>query len=324
MELKPLKIVCFGGGTGMPSLLSGLKTNPLFEIIAIVDMFDSGGSSGLLRDQYGILPPGDILRCLLALSEDESYARKLLLKRIRNHHEPGHTGGNLLLYALEKVYGNYLEAIDALAQILSVKGRVIPVTLSPSTLCARYTDGSISKKETNVDHGLFDGKEITELFLEPSVEASHEALEAIRHADIICVGPGSLYTSVLSNFLPNGICEAVQKSSAPIIAIANLLTEGETMKEYSLERLMTIIEGMIGREIAVLVVNDSMPAGAVLQAYESEKKYPIIASDQDSKNPRIISTYLWQDLLIARHDSARLASVVAMLASKLLYAAAPR
>lgn len=315
---KPIRIVAFGGGTGMPSLLSGLKTNPLFEITAVVDMFDSGGSSGLLRDQYGILPPGDILRCFLALSEDEGYARKLLLKRIRNHHEPGHTGGNLLLYALEKVYGNYLEAIDALAQILSVRGRVIPVTIFPSTLCARYTDGTVSHKETNVDQGLYDGKEITELFLEPSVEASQEALEAIRHADIICVGPGSLYTSVLSNFLPKGIRQAVQESRAPIIAIANLLTEGEKMKEYSLERLMTIIEDMIGGELSFLVVNESLPAGVVLAAYQHEKKYPIVATEDNIINQHIISTPLWAHPTIARHDSARLASVVAMLASRLL------
>ena len=137
-----MRITCFGGGTGLPSLLSGLKKNPWIDVTAVVSMFDSGGSSGALRDRYGILPPGDILKCLLALAEDEKGARKILLKRINHATSPGHTGGNLLLFALERIYGSYPDAVDALAQILSVKGRVIPVSLEPSSLCARYDDGS--------------------------------------------------------------------------------------------------------------------------------------------------------------------------------------
>ncbi len=314
----PIRVVCFGGGTGMPSLLSGLKQNPLLDITAIVDMFDSGGSSGLLRDQYGILPPGDILRCLLALSEDEIYARKLLLKRIRNHHEPGHTGGNLLLYAFEKVYGNYLEAIDALAQMLSVKGRVIPVTLLPSTLCAQYTDGSISKKETDVDQGLFGGKEITELYLEPVVDASQEAIDAIEQADVICVGPGSLYSSVLSNFLPIGICDALSRSCASIIYISNLLTEGVHMKERGAEHLIEIVEKMIGKKLSAALVNTTLPKMAVLDRYAQEQKFPIIFSKQEQSDPRIVAADLWIDSSIARHDSMRLASIVTFVISKLL------
>ena len=315
---KPINIVCFGGGTGMPSLLSGLKQNPLFEITAIVDMFDSGGSSGMLRDQYGILPPGDILRCLLALSEDEVYARKLLLKRIRNHHKSGHTGGNLLLYALEKVYGTYLEAVDALAQMLSVRGRVIPVTLSQSTLCARYTDGTVSKKETNVDQGLFEGKEIAELFLEPAVDASHEAIEAIGQADVICIGPGSLYTSVLSNFLPQGIVQAVQHSHAPIMYMANLLTEGKRMSEMGLVGIVNQVESMVGRNFSVIITNAALPDNDVLARYAAEQKFPILVSQQEQGDPRITTADLWIDQSIARHDSARLASVVTFAISRLL------
>ena len=315
---QPITIVCFGGGTGMPSLLSGLKQNPLFEITAIVDMFDSGGSSGMLRDQYGILPPGDILRCLLALSEDEAYARKLLLKRIRNHHEPGHTGGNLLLYAFEKVYGDYFDAIDALAQMLSVRGRVIPVTLEQSTLCAKYTDGTISKKETNVDRGLFDGKEIAELFLDPIVDASQEAIIAVKKADAICIGPGSLYSSVLSNFLPNGIRNSLSQSKAPILFIANLLTEGTRMKEYGAAQLSKVVESMIGRKLSAVIVNTATPEMAVLDRYAAEQKFPIRFSQHEQSDPRIVAANLWIDQSIARHDPARLASVVTYVISGLL------
>ena len=112
--MKKIKVVCFGGGTGLPTLLAGLKKNPWLEISAIVTMFDTGGSSGELKDKFGILPPGDVLKCLLALSKDEKFTREIFLKRIANHSSPGHTGGNILLLGLEKVFGNMTAAIDAL------------------------------------------------------------------------------------------------------------------------------------------------------------------------------------------------------------------
>src|SRR3989344_5084528 len=155
-----IKIACFGGGTGMPALLSGLKHNPRLDITAIVNMFDTGGSSGELKDKFGILPPGDILKSVLALSEDEINARKILLKRVDHPSFSGHTGGNLLLMAFEKVYGNHLNAIEVLSQILSSRGKVLPVTSFQSNLNARYADGAISIGETEVDKGLYEGKEI--------------------------------------------------------------------------------------------------------------------------------------------------------------------
>jgi uncharacterized cofD-like protein len=208
------KVVCFGGGTGLPMLLSGLKVNPWLDITAVVNMFDTGGSSGELKDRFGILPPGDILKCLLALSTDEVYARKLLLKRISNHTFNGHTGGNILLFGFEKVFGDHLSAVDALGQLLSVTGKVIPVTLEQSSLVAKYADGSSRIGETNVDMGVDEGNVIKSLSLQPKVLASAEAIQAITEADALCVGPGSFYTSVLPNFLPNGIRDAISESRA--------------------------------------------------------------------------------------------------------------
>src|SRR3989344_4426862 len=164
-KARRIKIVCCGGGTGMPSLLSGLKHNPWFEVTAVVNMFDTGGSSGELKDKFGILPPGDVLKCLLALSEDELMARKILLKRVDHFSFSGHTGGNLLLMAFEKVYGNHSDAVSALSQVLSAQGQVLPVTGSQSTLCARYFDNSINRGETDIDVGVQKGKEVKELFL---------------------------------------------------------------------------------------------------------------------------------------------------------------
>ena len=308
------RIVCFGGGTGLPALLSGLKRCPTLNVTAIVSMFDSGGSSGVLRDRFGILPPGDILKCLLALSEDEQTARRILLKRIQHRESPGHTGGNVLLMALEKVYGNYLSAVDALGQILSIQGRVVPVALQPATLCAHYKDGSTACGETHVDEGLIAGKEVRELFLEPTVRASDSALQAIQQADLLCVGPGSFYTSVLPNFLPDGVRQAVAGSSAPIVFIANLVTEGLGMQQQMFMDLINQVEHALGRPFSSIIMNAQVPVGAPLDRYGEEHKYPILPAAELLQDPRLIVADLWRDNQIARHDSATLADLILALA----------
>lgn len=315
-SIRPIRVVCFGGGTGMPSLLSGLKKNPFLQITAIVNMFDSGGSSGVLRDTYGILPPGDILRCVLALSDDEAHARRLLLKRIEHPAHPGHTGGNLLLFALEKVYGDYMSAVHALSQMLFARGSVIPVTLSQSTLCARYADESISKEEVAVDAGLYEGKIIKELFLDPPVLASQQALDAIKHADALCVGPGSFYTSVLSNFLPLGIKDAVRISSAPIMYIPNLVCEGSGMSTFSISALASVISEYCGRDVSTIIANTSFPSPTVLDVYAQEQKFPIRIQRDEENDIRLKCADLWIDPTIARHNSARLAYMVFRLLSE--------
>lgn len=309
---KKLNIVCFGGGTGLPSLLQGLKTIPDFRITAVVNMFDTGGSSGELRDKFGILPPGDILKCLLALAEDDASAREILLRRISHERFPGHTGGNVLLMGLEKVYGNYLDAVRALGQILSVKGRVLPVTTEQGTLCALHKDGFVSEGEIAVDAELFNGREIEELFLKPIVAASEEAREAILAADALCIGPGSFYTSVMSNFLPQGIGESIRASRAPIIFIANLLTEGEGMRGYTIERVVATLERYTGRKLDAVVVNTKVPGKKSVGRYEAERKHPLVPNIAKAGvlDPRFVPEDFWLDERIARHDSERLANTV--------------
>lgn len=310
-----MKAVCFGGGTGLPALLSGLKENPWLDITAVVNMFDTGGSSGELKDKFGILPPGDILKCLLALSTRESYARELLQKRIRNSKYPGHTGGNVLLLGLEKVFDDYLTAVDALGQLLSVKGKVIPVTLNQSVLCARYSDGSIYKGETSVDIGIHEGKVLQDLFLDPSVPATNEAVNAIREADALCIGPGSFFTSVLPNFLPDGIVENIRGAKGKIIFIANLLTEGKGMQGMTLEDIVDTTERHIGRSVDYVVASHHIPYDQnLIERYATECKYPIICRGKE-KDKRFIFADLWLDKEIARHDSARLSNLVSTLIS---------
>ena len=309
------KVVCFGGGTGLPALLSGLKHNPWLHITAVVNMFDSGGSSGELRDRFGVLPPGDVLKCLLALSAHETYARELLQKRIRNQNFPGHTGGNILLVGLEKVFGDYGTAVDALGQLLSVGGRVIPVTLKQSTLSAYYKDGSVHRGETSVDAGIHEGKVINNLFLDPCVPASQRAIDAIVEADALCIGPGSLYTSVLPNFLPGGIVDTIQGAKGKVIFVANLLTEGKGMQGMQLENIVETVERHIGRSVDYVVANHHLPSdGDLLERYACESKYPITARDPDSDS-RFVFANLWLDKNIARHDGARLAHLVSSIIS---------
>src|ERR671912_394798 len=170
MRLRTLNVGCFGGGTGLPSLLGGLKSNPWLNLHAVVTMFDSGGSSGLLRDQLGVLPPGDVLKCALALARNEREARRVLLSRMPSlQHERlrGHTGGNLLLSMMEQYSGDFLAAVDGLRALLGCAGRVWPVSTQQASICAEYGDGSTTSGEVEVDAGQTHGHQVRRLWLEP-------------------------------------------------------------------------------------------------------------------------------------------------------------
>jgi uncharacterized cofD-like protein len=222
----------------------------------------------------------------------------------------------VLLLGLEKVYGNYLVAVDALGQLLSVKGKVIPVTLKQSVLSARYKDGSVYNGETGVDFGINEGKIPVNIFLEPRVPATSQAIEAISEADALCVGPGSFYTSVLPNFLPDGIVEAIRGAKGKIIFIANLLTEGKGMQGMQLEDIVDTAERHIGRSVDYVVANHHLPSEKnLLERYEMENKYPIIPRKSE-KDKRFVFADLWIDKKIARHDSPRLAHLVSSIISQ--------
>ena len=316
MTSDKINIVCFGGGTGLPTLLSGLKTNPFFEVSAIVTMFDTGGSSGELKDKFGILPPGDILKCLLALSKNEQATREIFLKRITSTNSPGHTGGNILLLGLEKVYGSLTTAINALGEILSASGKVYPVTLIKSTLCAEFSDKSIVKGETLIDMGIFEGKVVNKLFLEPNIKANPKALSAIKKADILIMGPGSFYTSLLPNFLPKGVREVIKNSKAKTIYVCNFLTEGYGMKDYQMDTFIKTVESYAGRKIDKIIANSHIPHNR-LGEYAQERKYPIKIPNKFIKN-KILAAKLWTDPNLARHDQKKLSYLIDRVVFELL------
>lgn len=306
----------------MPSLLGGLKRNPWVDLHAIVTMFDSGGSSGQLRDELGVLPPGDVLRCALALARNEVEARRILLTRLpmlENGRLAGHTGGNLLLSMMEQyTHGDFLAAVDGLRALLGCRGRVWPITGQPSTICAEYQDGSVTRGEVEVDAGQAGGRPIRRLWLDPAVQIHPSAAAAIRSLDAVVIGPGSFFTSLLPIFLVEGCREALADVRGPIIYVANLLTEGQGMATFTAGRAVSDLSAAIGRPIDVVIFNNEAPPDStVLEQYAREHKKPLPLGELPARC-RLIEGAFWRRA-IARHDRRRLrAAVWVALADRLL------
>ena len=236
VRLRELNIGCCGGGTGLPSLIGGLKHNPWVNVHAVVTMFDSGGSSGQLRDQLGVLPPGDVLRCALALARNEAEARRVLLSRLpalEDGRLGGHTGGNLLLSMMEQYSGDFLAAIDSLCALLDCNGRVWPVSVDHASVCAEYEDGSHTSGEVAVDAEQMQGRRIQRIWLDPEVNIHPSVTDAFRGFDAVVIGPGSFYTSLMPILLVKGVADELRRIEGPIVLVTNLLTEGRGMKGFS-------------------------------------------------------------------------------------------
>jgi uncharacterized cofD-like protein len=320
MRLRTLNVGCFGGGTGLPSLLGGLKRNPWLTLHAVVTMFDSGGSSGQLRDELGVLPPGDVLRCALALARNEREARRVLLSRMpmpEHARLRGHTGGNLLLSMMERYSGDFLAAVDGLRALLGCEGRVWPVSVQPSTLCAEYADGVVTRGEVEVDAGQSGGHTITRVWLEPEVPLHEAAADAIPRFDAVIVGPGSFFTSLMPIVLVRGTPEAVRKVKGPIILVTNLLTEGSGMASFTAGDAVQRMSDALGRPVDVAIVNTGRPSEGTLSRYEAENKHPLELGEIPTSCEVVSGTFWHGD--IARHDRRRLATAVwAVLARRLL------
>ena len=320
MDLRRFTVGCFGGGTGLPSLLGGLKSNPWLNVNAVVTMFDSGGSSGMLRDQLGVLPPGDVLKCALALARNEREARRVLLARLptlENYRLGGHTGGNLLLSMMQQYSGDFLSAVDGLRSLLGCAGRVWPVSVEQASVCAEYGDGSRSRGEVEVDAAHNAGHGVTRLWLEPEVRILPAAAEAIAAFDAALIGPGSFYTSLMPILLVNGAGEALRHVKGPVVLVANLLTEGRGMTSFTAATAVRTIGDAIGRPVDVVIFNTARPPAATLARYADEHKAPLEAGEIPP-SCEVVRGPFWTGE-IARHDRRRLAQAVwAVLARRLL------
>jgi uncharacterized cofD-like protein len=292
----------------MPSVLGGLKNNPWLRVNAVVTMFDSGGSSGQLRDELGVLPPGDILKCALALSRNAREARRVLLARLPTLEHArlgGHTGGNLLLSMMQRYSGDFLDAVDGMRALLGCRGRVWPVTVEQASVCAEYDDGSITRGEVEVDAGQISGRFVRRIWLEPEVSIHPLVAKAVREFDAVIVGPGSFYTSLMPIFLVQGVADALAEMRGPIILIANLLTEGRGMAGFTAADAVARIEEATGRRVEIVITNTVWPAAPVLERYAQEHKQPL-SPGKLPDHCEIVGGEFWTGE-IARHDRLRLA-----------------
>jgi uncharacterized cofD-like protein len=319
MRLRTFTVGCFGGGTGLPSLLGGLKRNPWLIVNAVVTMFDSGGSSGVLRDELGVLPPGDVLKCALALARNEREARRVLLARLpalEHARLRGHTGGNILLASMERYSGDFLAAVDGLRSLLGCAGQVWPVSVESASVCAEYEDGTRTRGEVEVDSTQSHGR-IARVWLDPDVRILPAAADAIATFDACVVGPGSFYTSLMPIFLVKGAAEAIRRVHGPIVLVTNLLTEGRGMASFTAASAVRLLSETIGRPVDVVIVNTARPSTDVLARYAEEHKTPLEIGDIPP-GCEIVEGEFWCHE-IARHDRRRLAQAVwAVLARRLL------
>jgi uncharacterized cofD-like protein len=320
MRVRKLNVGCFGGGTGLPSLLGGLKNNPWLQANAVVTMFDSGGSSGQLRDELGVLPPGDILKCALALARNAKEARRVLLARLPTLEHArlgGHTGGNLLLSMMQRYSGDFLDAIDGLRALLGCRGRVWPVSVQSASVCAEYGDGSLTRGEVEVDAGQSSGRFVQRIWLEPPVSIHPAVAAAIAEFDAVIIGPGSFYTSLMPIFLVRGVAEALANMNGPVILIANLLTEGRGMAGFTAADAVSRLEEAIRRQVDVVITNAKWPSPQVLGRYALEHKEPLAPGTLPDHCELVGGEFWTSD--IARHDRLRLAYAVwSVLSARLL------
>lgn len=324
------KVVTIGGGTGSFTLLSGLKKYPI-DLSAIVSMADDGGSTGVLRDELGVLPPGDVRQCLVALSDSSETLRQLMNYRFENGGLGGHSFGNLFLSALEKITGNFSDGVREAAKILSVKGEVIPVTATDTNLLVELKDGKILSGEHEINTSLRVGKTgIRKIFLSPRAKANPLAIEAILSADLIVIGPGNHYCSILPNLLVDGIPQAIRQSKGKVVYNCNLVNKRGHTDGYTLDEYVSEIDRFLGGErVDFVTFNTRLPAKNILERYSEENGE--LVSFAPERNPERRYRVLRADLLsrqkvrvnkadkiaasraFIRHDTDKLAKVLMML-----------
>lgn len=317
--MAKLKVTTIGGGSGQYALLSGLRDLEEIDIASVVSMVDSGGSTGRLRDELGILPPGDVLKCLLALSPQREIARTLFLKRFsKDKRLRGHNAGNMLLTMLSRYTGSFPTGIQALGEILNVRGAILPVTTDKATLVAELTDGTRIFGESAIDvpRGGQPSK-IKDVYLVPHhtghIKAYPPVMDAINAADYIIIGPGDLFTSILSNIVVPGVKDAIKKTNATLLYVVNIMTKYGETHNYSCSDFIKKLEEGIGREVQIVICNRTKPEDQILAEYrKQEAEFVEFVDDQQLWQNRKL--YL-ADLLdtsgsIVRHDSEKLALLI--------------
>ncbi|MHC4267239.1 MAG: uridine diphosphate-N-acetylglucosamine-binding protein YvcK [Planctomycetota bacterium] len=327
-----LKILSIGGGTGLPIALEGLKTYSE-DLTAIVTVTDSGRSSGVIREQYGILPPGDVRNCLVALSESEEQEKdlyQLFQYRFNKGSLNGMSLGNLLMTALTDMTGSFEQAIKKASKILAIKGKVLPSTLTSTHICAELKDGSIVEEEFNVRAP--QKAPIERIFLKSNnVECTPDAISEVKKADIIVIGPGSLYTSIICNLLVGGIKEALQNTNAIKIYLCNIVTQpGQTDNYNASDHIKAIIKYLGEGVLDCVLVNNNFPRKEIIEKYRKEGADIVALDDNLEKNNVAVEVadlienidqrrVLWEKQDLIRHDPEKLADSICKIFSRLSY-----
>lgn len=310
------KVVAVGGGSGLSTLLRGLK-QMTSNITAVVTVMDDGGSSGRLREQIDVLPPGDVRNCLLALAEDEQQFSEYFQYRLVSPPElAGHALGNLLLVGLEQATGSFDRAIEAMSSFLNIRGRVLPSTLDNAQLAATMDDGAVLVGESRI---VADARRIQKMaLLPPRVTPYDPVLEAISEADLILLGPGSLFTSLIPNLLVGGVADAIEKASAEKLLIANLMTQhGETDSLTHSDHLRTLNEYVRLARFDYLLINSVPPSAEFLMRYRDEAAEPVAddvspphAYGMEMIREDVLGTAKWAGKETVKHDPEKLARVI--------------
>ena len=301
---RPRRVVAMGGGTGLPMVLSGLRQvlrpRRRSELTAVVTMTDDGGSSGRIRRDLGLPPPGDLRNCLIAMSEREDLLSALFQYRYTgNNGLSGHNLGNLILAALADQTGSFLRAVEVSSQVLRTCGRILPATFDDAVLVADTDDGQTVRGETEIDAVA---RPIRRLRLEPAdAAATPGVLEAIESADLIVIGPGSLYTSVVPNLIVEGVGDALRRTSAVVVFVANLVTEPAT-REFGLERHLEILDEHVGSAaIDAVLAHEGPIEDDVLERYRAEGAAPLRWSERAGR-VRVLRQPLLSHRSKLRHD----------------------
>ena len=318
------KIVVIGGGTGNFAVPRGLK-NYEVDISAIVSMADDGGSTGVLRDELGVLPPGDVRQCLVALSNSSSIMRSLMNYRFEQGGLVGHSFGNLFLSALEKVTGSFEKSIEEVGKILAIKGQVIPVTTHQVRLKMILHNRKVLEGEGEIYLSQEIDQGYASIFLEPYAKANPRAIRAILEADLITIGPGGLHTSLIPNLLVEGVAEALSKSPAKKVFIVNLMNRKGQTTGFTVSSYLKEMQKFIGADIFdYVIVNHQKPPQELIERYSEEGE--LIENDLHDERVRLapllgdLKTASKGDLLkrsLIRHDPKKLAKELMKIVSDL-------
>lgn len=308
---KDLHVVAFGGGTGMAALIAGLKAHTP-NITAVVTVSDNGGSSGLLRNDYDMVAPGDIRNCLLALADVDPLIVQAFQYRFDEGDFRGHCFGNVFITVLTRIVGSFEESVRVLNRLLGVKGRVIPAAGARVSLVAQHPDGTKSTGEVQITRS---GKPIDRIELRPSpVTISDEIREAVRAADLFLFGPGSLFTSIVPNLVLGGLMEEIRHNGGPTVYVGNIMTQPGETDGFRLSDHIRAMRRHVGDSFPDWVIAQSgdLP-GEILQKYEAERAAPVVADLQDSpefRNIRVLVRNFYRCGDVARHDSELLARAI--------------